>query len=126
GRVGKAQVNYSGSVSVNNRISYGDLNLMNAGERIKLAQEIMEDQIPYSRVPRRLGYEGLYLDYLDKTISYDEFQKGVHNMAINNTDWYDILFRNSVTNNHSINLSGGSDGTTYYGSLGYTDAQGAA
>jgi hypothetical protein len=99
---------------------------MNAGERIKLSQEIMEDNIKYSRVPRRLGYEGLYLDYLDRVISYDEFKEGVNKMARNNTDWYDLLFRNSVTNNHAISLSGGAERTTYYASLNLSDVQGSA
>ena len=126
GRVGKPQVNYSGSVSLNQRISYGDLNLMNAGERIKLSQEIIADNIEYSRVPRRLGYEGLYLNYLDKQLTYDQFAAGVQKMAERNTDWYDLLFRNSLTNNHSVNLSGGADNTTYYASLGYSNAEGAA
>lgn len=126
GRVGKPRVNYFGSVSMNQRLSYGDLNLMNAGERIQLSQQILEDNIKYSRVPKRLGYEGLYLDYLDKVISYDDFNKGVAEMAKRNTDWYDLLFRNSLTTNQSINLSGGTDKTTYYASLGYSDMQGAA
>ncbi len=126
GRVGKPQLNYTGSVGVNMRVGYGDLNLMNAGERVQLSQEIMEDQIRYSRTPRRLGYEGLYLDYLDRIISYDQFKTGVNKMVANNTDWYDLLFRNSISNNHSLNLSGGSGRTTYYASVGYSNIQGAA
>ena len=126
GRVGKPRINYFGSASMNQRLSYGDLNLMNAGERIQLSQEIIEDNIKYSRVPRRLGYEGYYLDYLDKEITYNEFKSGVEEMAERNTDWYDLLFRNSMSTNQTINISGGSDRTTYYASLGYSDMQGAA
>lgn len=126
GRVGKPQINYSGSASLNQRVSYDDLNLMNAGERIRLSQEIIADNINYGRVPRRLGYEGLYLDYLDKEISYDQFKTGVKEMSVRNTDWYNLLFRNSITNNQSVNVSGGSDRTTYYGSLSYSDMAGTA
>ena len=39
GRIGRPQINYAGSMSLNQRISYGDLNLMNAGERIQLSQK---------------------------------------------------------------------------------------
>jgi len=126
GRVGKPQINYSSNISINKRITYGDLNLMNAGERIQLSQEIIDDNLKYSRTPRRLGYEGLYLDYLDRVLSYDEFKAAVQKMAENNTDWYDLLFRNSVTNNHALSLSGGMDRTTYYASLNLSDVQGAA
>ncbi len=126
GRIGKPQINYSGSASMNQRLSYGDLNLMNAGERIQLSQEIVDQNVKFGRVPRRLGYEGLYLDYLDKTLSYDEFRNSVKEMADRNTDWYDLLFRNSFTTNQSINVSGGADRTTYYASVGYSNVQGAA
>lgn len=126
GRIGKPQVNYSGNISINQRVSYGDLNLMNAGERIQLSQDILRENIQYSRVPRRLGYEGLYLDYLDRNITYDQFKTGVQKMIDNNTDWYDLLFRNSITSNQSVSLSGGNDRTTYYASLGYSNIQGAA
>lgn len=126
GKIGKASISYSGSITVNRRIGYGDLQLMNSGERIRLSQEIINDKIKFSRVPIKLGYEGLLLDYYNNVISYDEFSSQVQKLASNNTDWYDILFRNSITNNHSVNISGGSDRTTYYASLGYNKNIGTA
>lgn len=41
-----------------------------------------------------------------------------------NTNWYDIVYRNAVSHSHNINVSGGTEGTTYYFSAGYTDQQG--
>ncbi|MCK9303906.1 MAG: SusC/RagA family TonB-linked outer membrane protein [Bacteroidales bacterium] len=126
GRVGKPSISYSGNITLNRRIGYGDLQLMNSGERIKLSQEIIDDKIKFSRVPIKLGYEGLLLDYYNNNLTYDEFSLQVQKLATNNTDWYDILFRNSLTHNHSVNISGGFDRTTYYASLGYNKNIGTA
>jgi TonB-linked SusC/RagA family outer membrane protein len=41
-----------------------------------------------------------------------------------NTNWYDEVYRNGISHSHSVNVSGGSEGTTYYFSAGYTDQQG--
>lgn len=126
GVAGKLQVAYSGNLTWNKRVSYGELQLMNAGERVKLSQEIIADNARYSQVPYSIGYEGLYIDYCNNKITYAEFQRKVNEMVNRNTDWYDILFRNTISHNHSLSLSGGHDRTTYYASLSYADTPGTA
>ena len=34
-----------------------------------------------------------------------------------NTDWFDLLFNNSIQHNHSVSASGGTDKSNYYASL---------
>lgn len=41
-----------------------------------------------------------------------------------NTNWMDEVYRTGVSHSHSVSVSGGSEGTTYYFSGGYTDQQG--
>ncbi len=41
-----------------------------------------------------------------------------------NTNWYDEVYRQGVSHSHSLNVSGGNEGTTYYFSAGFTDQQG--
>jgi TonB-linked SusC/RagA family outer membrane protein len=41
-----------------------------------------------------------------------------------NTNWMDEVYREGVSHSHSISVSGGNEGTTYYFSAGYTDQQG--
>lgn len=36
-----------------------------------------------------------------------------------NTDWFNVLFRPSLTQNHSLSFSGGGKNNTFYASLGY-------
>ncbi len=126
GRSGSPKISYSGSFKVNQRISYKDLRRMNATERLQLSEEIIDDAAYYSQMPVGYGYEGLYMNYIRRKITYDDFSSGVQKLAKMNTDWYDILFRNSFTNSHSVSLSGGNDGTRYYASFGYDDTQSTA
>ncbi len=126
GHVGEPSVSYHGNVTLSLRESYNNLDMMNASERIRLSQDIINDGLIYSTMPRSLGYEGLYMKYLNKEITYDQFDSGVKAMSDNNTDWFDLLFRDSWSQNHSVSLSGGNANTLYYASLGYTNNQGTA
>lgn len=38
-----------------------------------------------------------------------------------NTDWQDKVYRKGITHDHQIGISGGSERTTYYASLGFND-----
>jgi TonB-linked SusC/RagA family outer membrane protein len=40
------------------------------------------------------------------------------------TRWYDYIYRTGVSSSHSLNFSGGTDKTTYYTSVNYTDQKG--
>jgi TonB-linked SusC/RagA family outer membrane protein len=40
------------------------------------------------------------------------------------TDWYDYVYRTGFSHSHNVSVSGGSEATTYYTSLGYTNQQG--
>jgi TonB-linked SusC/RagA family outer membrane protein len=41
-----------------------------------------------------------------------------------NTNWYDEVYRQGFSHSHSVNVSGGTEGTTYYFSAGYTAQEG--
>jgi TonB-linked SusC/RagA family outer membrane protein len=41
-----------------------------------------------------------------------------------NTNWYDEVYRQGFSHNHNVSMSGGTEGTTYYLSAGYTAQQG--
>ena len=42
----------------------------------------------------------------------------------NSTDWFNLLTRTGVMTNHQIAVNGGSNSTTYYASVGYTNQKG--
>lgn len=41
-----------------------------------------------------------------------------------NTNWADVVYRKGITQDHNVNVSGGSESTSYYFSAGYTNQQG--
>ncbi|MVM35605.1 SusC/RagA family TonB-linked outer membrane protein [Spirosoma sp. HMF4905] len=40
------------------------------------------------------------------------------------TKWYDYIYRQGVSHSHNLNISGGSENTNYYFSVGYTNQKG--
>jgi TonB-linked SusC/RagA family outer membrane protein len=42
------------------------------------------------------------------------------------TDWQDVLFRNALTQNHHLSISGGAENATFHAALGFMDANGIA
>lgn len=92
---------------------------MNSADRIALSKEIVESGVPFSQFPQNVGYEGAYLQLMNKEISMDEFNEKVTRMEKQNTDWFKILARNAVSQNYSLSLSGGNDKLNFYGSVGF-------
>lgn len=123
GKEGAARINYSSNVQVRERPSYANFNLMNAAERIKTAEEIYRAGSIYPIFPGKTSYEGLLLQFIRKEITQEQFDQNVENLANTNTDWFNILFRNSVSQNHTLSLSGGSNKTSYFFSGGFYDEQ---
>lgn len=48
-----------------------------------------------------------------------EAQNAINQLKTMQTDWNDILFRDAFTQEYNISISGGTEKTTYYNSLGY-------
>lgn len=116
GSGGRFAVNYSGSVTYNQRPNYGQMALMNSKERIEVSKEIEERGLPFLFRVSRVGYEGLLMDLYDRKLTEDQFLQGVKALEENNTDWFDLLFRDTASQRHNLSLSGGNDKATYYAS----------
>lgn len=123
GKAGATRINYTTNMQNRARPSYADFNVMNAAERLKTAEEIYRAGSIFPRFPGNTSYEGLLLQFLRKQISQEQFDQEVQALADNNTDWFDLLFRNAWSQNHTVSLSGGTQNTSYYVSGGYFDEQ---
>ena len=127
GEAGRMSVSYSGNMSITPRLTYEKMNLMNSKERVDVSREIYERGLTSNQRPlEKIGYEGVLGRYLAKEISYDMFNEEVKKLEIQNTDWFKLLFRNSVSMNHSLSLSGGTDKISYYGSVNATINKGTS
>lgn len=117
GTKGRMSVSYSGGLSVSERIRYSQLNLMNSRERNDVSREAYERRLLSNHDLQPIGYEGLLSQYLNREISYSDFQEQARYLDTINTDWLKLLFHNSLSTNHSVSISGGNDRISYYSSL---------
>lgn len=98
GKQGKAQVTYKGQVGLEQVQSR--LNVMDGPEYLRMKQDY-NNQL--------LGWTGSQLDP-SNILSPKEmanYEKGI------TTDWQDIVFRNALTNRHTVSISGGTEATQY-------------
>lgn len=126
GEKGRMSIRYSGNFSMGSKVTYDKLNLMNSKERVDVSREIYERGLVGTHSLANVGYQALLNRYLQDKISYEEFNAGVKELEVVNTDWFDLLYENPFSYSNNISISGGSDKTTYYASFGITDNNGTA
>ena len=122
GHQGKPQVAYSSQLTLRKRPYYSDskINLMSAAERVEFSQYLAESHYAYPSDMAQIGYEEALRQLYAGEISRDEFNASVEKMSRENTDWFNLLCRNSFSQDHSVSISGGSERVRYYTSIGYT------
>ncbi|MEH0155615.1 SusC/RagA family TonB-linked outer membrane protein [Limibacter armeniacum] len=132
GKGGTMRLNYSGNVTVSQKPSYNRYNVMNSKERMQLNKDLIDGGFNLGLgqpgiQPYKMGdFEKALMDYYAGNLNKQELDAEMATLETVNTDWFDILFRNAVSQRHNVSLSGGNDKSTYYMSLGYMDQQGDA
>lgn len=126
GKEGRPMVSYSLGVGVTEKVTYDRLELMNSKDRVAVSREIFNRGLTANWTNNTIGYAGAMKNYLDKKITYEEFNRQVQQMETVNTDWFDILFRTPVNVNHGASISGGTEKVRYSASLSYNDTKGTA
>lgn len=123
GRAGKPVVSYSATGTFRQRPRYTDdkINLMNSKERIQFSQDLVDIHYRYPSGMPLVGYEYALQKLYNGQSTEEQFQTEVGRLQTLNTDWFHILTHDSFSQDHNVNISGGSDKIRYYASLGYTD-----
>lgn len=126
GKPGPPSIRYSTQVTFTRRPRYTDrnINLMNSQERVQFGKDLCDLHYVFPQNMPMVGYEGAYYRYQTGQTSYQDFLNEVRWYETANTDWFDLLCKDAVTHSHTLNLSGGSDNTRYYASIGYTREDG--
>jgi TonB-linked SusC/RagA family outer membrane protein len=120
-------ITYNNSFSTQAKYNYNKLNLMNSKERVDVSREIWEKGLVAANALDGVGFQGILKEYLSDKITYDQFNSGVKQLEINNTDWLDVLFQTPLNQKHNLSVSGGgNNGSNYFGSFGYNDQKGPA
>lgn len=129
GAAGKAHVSYMGSVSVQTKPSRSP-NLMNSREKLAWEQELWDEfaaagfeatQNGTSTHYPVVGIVGQIRSGYGRFKGWSKEQQDAYiaELGSQSTDWFDVLFRNTVSTSHHLSVSGGTDKLTYYVSGGY-------
>ena len=125
-QAGSASLSYSGSFSIGQRPRYGLYNQMNSRELMDFSREMYEDRVRYPSAILPIGYAGLVEKLTNKEITHEQLEEEYNKMANNNTDWFDLLFRNSFNHKHNLSITGGSEKIASRASIGITEEKGEA
>ena len=110
GRAGKTRVNYSASMGFTS--AYGIPKVLNAQQYTDYKNYVASTSLGVNTTnPAGTGY-----------VKYN-LTTGPDGNPIN-TNWANVIYRQGFNQNHNLNVSGGSDNTTYYFSGGYTSQEG--
>ncbi len=142
GKEGRPIINYTGNFTVQLKPTYANYDIMNSADQMSVYAELERKGYLTTNIVNRSN-SGVYGKMYNLINTYDETtgKFGLENTpaarrefleryAYANTDWFDILFRNSFVNEHSISISGGSEKSRSYASLsllndpGWTKADG--
>ncbi len=138
GKSGKPVVSYTGNFSSQLKPTYLDYDIMNSAQQMSVLGELERKGYLGSNILDRPDY-GVYGQMLNSinANAYGNYplQNTTEAMkafllryAKANTDWFDILFRNSLTQEHSLSISSGTDksqsffSTSFYYDNGWTIA----
>ena len=99
---------------------------MNSLERIQFSKEAYDAGARYQSepLPQIYTYEGLMAMFNKHMISEADFAKQMQRLETVNTDWFDLLCRNSLSQSHNLSVSGGTKKVTYNASFGYSNSKG--
>ena len=104
GRRGAAKINYDGWVGFTTANRLPDL--LNAAEYVEIKNEALRNDGTYDDETNYYGF------------SYDA------NGNVIDTRWADYVYRTGTSHSHNVNVSGASEKTNYYGSVGYANQEG--
>jgi TonB-linked SusC/RagA family outer membrane protein len=117
------RINYTGEFSMRLKPSYGSFNQMDSREQMDMFQEMrVKGYFNSSNIFNypNIGIFGelnnlILTGSLPNTeAALNEFLQGA---GARNTDWFDLLFSNSVTQNHTVSFSQATGKAGYYASL---------
>lgn len=130
GSKGRASVGYTGEFTTRFKPSYNDYNIMNSQEVMGVYKEMYDKgwlQLDHMVNAQNTGIYGYMFQQLR---AYDpvtgtyglqntEAARNAYLQAaeFRNTDWFDLLFTNSIQQNHSVSISGGTDRSQNYFSM---------
>lgn len=130
GKAGRPEVSFSTRLTYSPKPDIDRLNLLNSSEKVDLELELLNTDYTYrenkggvARILNAAGVMGLYKSGGWAALPAEVRYK-IDALRDINTDWNDILFRDTFNQEYNFSLSGGNEKATYYTSLGFQDEKG--
>ena len=119
-------ISYSGNFNVGMKPAYRMYDMMNSQEHMRFSQQLWEDRDSYNQNILPIGYAGLIQKLQKKEITRQQFEQEYRKMENMNTDWFDILFRNSFSHAHNVSISAQGEKVASRFSVGINSTRGEA
>ena len=130
GKAGSNKISYTGEFSLRMKPNYNNYNIMNSQEQMSVYREMERAGYLNLAETYRASDSGIYgkMYHLINTYNATSGKYGIANTTAacnaylqeaeyRNTDWFDVLFDNSISQNHAISMSSGTEKASYYTSL---------
>ena len=137
GKAGATKISYTGEYTMRLKPSYSQFNIMNSQDQMSVYNEMYNNGFFSFENSYRAASSGVFgrmyhlmHDYDSSTSSYGlpntiEAMEGyLREAEYRNTDWFDELFSNNISMNHSISMSSGTEKAQYYASFSYMNDPG--
>ena len=128
GTINTQNINFSTAFSLGVKPNIGEFNLMNSSQEMQLYKEMYDrGYLSNANWPNFTGaFTETYRQLALRNITLDEAYTELNKSAKANTNWFDVLFRNNLIQEHSMSFSGGGEKNTYYVSGSLADDNGQA
>ena len=130
GKAGQARLTYTGEYTYRLKPTYDTFNIMNSQEQMEIYQELQQKGYLKYAETANASSSGVYGKMYQLISQYNpatgtfalENTEEARNAYLRaaeyrNTDWFNILFKDSIQHNHSLSASGGTEKGNYYASL---------
>ena len=127
GKTGHTTLNYTGEFTYRLKPSYSDYNICNSQEQMSIFREMEEKGWLEFASLANSSSSGIYGTMYGLMKQYDvntgqyalENNRNAMNQYLRraemmNTNWFDLLFKNNIMQNHSVSISGGTDRARFY------------
>ncbi len=122
---GKAKINVSTEFTIKQKPNYAQYDIMNSQEQMSVFREMERKGWLRHAEMMRAKDGGVYFQMYNAINTREDGKYGLLNSPEaradylrkyerTNTDWFNLLFKNSLLQNHSVSLSGGSKSSSYY------------
>lgn len=137
GRKGHTSISYTGELTYRLKPSYRDYNICNSQEQMGIYREMEKKGWLSFASLANSSTSGIYGTMYKLINTYDPVtgKYGLPNTEsarneylrqaeMRNTDWFDLLFNDTLMQTHSVSVSGGTDKGNFYSSFSYMNDPG--